>query len=95
MSDEIDADRGRLAEDVLNNPVYQSAYTTIEDEVIKSWRECKNIEDREQLHKLLKLLGKVKAAMESTMRKGQLAQDNLIQKKSLLEKAAGRLRRNG
>lgn len=95
MSDELDVDRGRLAEEVLNNPVYQDAYATIEAEVIKTWRTSRNTEDREQLHKLLGLLEKVKSAMETTMRSGKLAQEAIRSRQTLAERTIGRLRKTG
>lgn len=86
MSYDEDAKRGRLAEAVLTNDVYVEAYRLIEQGLIAKWREADDKEDREQLHKLLKLLGKVQNLMESTMRNGQIAAKELERKRSLTER---------
>ena len=82
---ESDRERGRLAREVLDNPIYAEAHTAIEQEVIKQWREARNPADREQLHQLLLMHERAKAAMESVMRTGQLAEAELQRKTSRAE----------
>lgn len=86
MSYEDDLRRGQLAEAVLTNEVYADAYSKIEHGILSAWRESGDAAEREQLHKLLKLLGKVQNIMESTMRSGQIAAKELERKKSLSER---------
>lgn len=77
---ERDRDRGRLAQDVLDNPVYVESHAAIEQEVIRQWREARNPQDREQLHQLLLMHERAKAALESVMRTGKLAEAELQRK---------------
>lgn len=86
MSYEQDAQRGQLAENVLTNEVYLSAYRGIEQGILAKWRESDDKAEREELHKLLKLLDKVQNLMESTMRSGQIAAKELERKRSLSER---------
>lgn len=92
MSDEQDVERGRLAQEVLKNPVYDDAYKKVEQGIIESWREARSQQDREQLHQMLMMLTKTRAAIESTMQSGQLAQANITQKQNLLQRVGSRLR---
>lgn len=82
---ESDRERGRLAREVLDNPIYAEAHAAIEQEVIKQWREARNTQDREQLHQLLLMHAKAKTALESVMRTGQLAEAELQRKASRAE----------
>ena len=86
MSYENDVKRGQLAEAVLTNEVYTEAYGLIEQGILAKWRESDDREEREQLHKLLKLLGKVQGMMESAMRSGQVGSRELERKRSLSER---------
>lgn len=93
MTLEYDVDRGRKAEEVLNNPVYADAYTRIEQEITRKWRESRDKEEREQLHQLLRMLDKARTVLESTMRSGKVAAKELERRRSLPERVTGRLRR--
>ena len=86
MSLELDADRGRLAEDVLANPVYQESYALIEQALIAKWRGADRPEVREELHKILGLLDKVQGLIESTMRSGKVASKELERKRSVADR---------
>jgi hypothetical protein len=92
MSVDDDIKRGRLAEAVLTNSVYTEAYSLIEQGILTKWRESTDKDEREELHKLLKLLDKVKALTESAMRSGQVAAKELERKRSLSERVGMRLR---
>lgn len=85
MSYERDAQRGRLADEVLQNEVYAEAYSLIEQEVIQKWREARSPQDREQLHQMLQMLGKVRGALETVMRSGKVAEAE-IQRRSLRDR---------
>jgi len=92
LSDERDVQRGLLAQSVLDNTVYIDSYGVVEQEIIRSWRDARNAQDREQLHQMLLMLGKARNALESVMRSGKLAQDAIIQKRNLLQRAGAKLR---
>lgn len=84
-SHERDKERGRLAQEVLDNPIYAEAYTAIENEVIRQWREARNPQDREQLHQLLLMHERARTALESVMRTGLVAEAELSRKLSRAE----------
>ncbi len=84
-SHERDAERGKLAEEVLANPIYAEAYETIENEVIRQWREARNPQDREQLHQFLLMLGRVQDAMKAVVRSGEVARAEIGRKLSRAE----------
>ncbi len=86
MSYENDVRRGQLAESVLTNEVYIGAYEQIEKGILAQWRESSDKAEREELHKLLRLLDKVRTLTESAMRSGQIAAKELERKRSLAER---------
>lgn len=85
MSLEADVQRGKRAQEVLDNEVYVEAWAQIEQETIRLWREARSTQDREQLHQLLLMHEKAKTALESVMRRGQLAEAELGRKQSRAE----------
>lgn len=91
MSDESELDRGRMAEDVLNNPVYRDAYHQIEQGLTQAWRESRNHDEREEIHQLLRMLDKVKQSMEGVMRRGEFAKASLVRRQNALQKIGRRL----
>lgn len=80
MSHEAEVQRGKLAQEVLDNPVYVESHAAIEQELIRQWREARDQQDREQLHQLLLMHERAKAAMEAVMRTGKLAEAELQRK---------------
>jgi hypothetical protein len=86
-----DAERGRLAQAVLDNPVYAESYALIEQEITRKWRESRDNVEREQLHQLLRMLDKARTVLESTLRSGQVASKTLTHKATLADRI-GRLR---
>lgn len=92
MSLEMDVERGRRAEEVLNNDVYADSYALIEQELTRLWRESRDKDEREQLHQLLRMLDKARNVLESTMRSGKVAADQLRQRQSLLQRAGARFK---
>ena len=88
MSDQTQADRGRLAQAVLENAVYAESYGLVETEIARKWRESRDPAEREELHLLLRMLDKARNVLESTMRAGQLAEDALKRKQTQAEKMA-------
>lgn len=92
MSDIQDVERGRLAEDVLNNQVYDESYGLIEKEIHSKWQNSRDKEDREHLHRLLMALLLIRSSLEATMRSGLLAADKLRREQNLAERIGQRLR---
>lgn len=92
MSLEQDEERGRLADEVLKNRVYAESFSLIEQEMTRLWRESRDKDEREQLHQLLRMLDKSRAILESTMRSGRVASDELRKRRSLAERIGTRLR---
>lgn len=92
MSLEQDEERGRLADEVLKNRVYAESFSLIEQEMTRLWRESRDKDEREQLHQLLRMLDKSRAILESTMRSGRVASDELRKRRSLAERIGTRFR---
>ena len=95
MSDHSEAERGRLAQSVLDNTVYAESYALIEESLTRVWRDSRDAKEREEVHQLLRMLDKTKALIESVMRTGKLAEAEIKRKQSLAERAMGTLRRVG
>lgn len=93
MSLQAEMERGALAREVIDNPVYAEAWAAIEQEVIRQWREARNPQDREQLHQFLLMHEKARTALESVMRTGQLAEAEIARKQSRAEQMIGSLSR--
>ena len=87
MSLEMEAQRGQLAKSVLDNPVYQDAYKKIEEALTRTWRESRDRDEREELHRLLKSLDKVQALVSGVMKSGEIAEAKLRQRASLRQRA--------
>lgn len=86
MSDYSEAQRGQLAQAVLDNPAYSESYALIESEITRKWRDSRDKDEREQLHLLLRMLDKARNVLESTMRTGKLAEAEIARKKTLAER---------
>ena len=86
MTDEQEAERGRLAKEVLDNEVYADAYVQIADGLIAVWREARSVEAREEAHAKLVMLDKVRSIIESTMRSGRVAAKELERKQTMAER---------
>lgn len=89
MSLDNELERGRLADEILANPVYTESFTMIEQELTRKWRESRDPQEREQLHQLLRMLDKSRTVLEATMRSGQVASKELERKRSLSERLTG------
>lgn len=86
MTDQAQAERGRQAQAVLDNPIYAESYGLIETEITRKWRESRDKDEREQLHLLLRMLDKARNVLESTMRAGKLAEAELERKQTLMQR---------
>lgn len=90
MSREAEAERGRLAEAILLNPVYVESYELVEQALITKWKASNDPKEREDLHSLLRLQEKSRKLLEATFRDGRVAEKELERKQSLLERMARR-----
>lgn len=88
MSDHTEAERGRLAKAVLENPIYAESYALLESEMTRAWRGSRNPDEREEIHQKLLMLDTVKGIVESVMRTGQLAEDAIKRKQTQAERMA-------
>jgi len=86
MTPEQEVLRGGLAADVLGNPVYQEAFTTIDTALVKLWRDSRDAGDREDLHKMIGLLGRVQAHMQAVMTNGQITEKEILRKRNFAER---------
>lgn len=93
MSLENDVQRGELARQVIENTVYAEAYTLLETEITRAWRESRDRDEREELHRALRSLAKVQKVMESTMKSGKVAANKLTQDRSRVQRIGDYLSR--
>ena len=88
MTIEQKIQNGSLARDVLENPIYVKAVADIKQELIYTWQStpARDVEGRERLYMMLKMLEKVSQALTNTMETGTLALEDLKYQQSLLDK---------
>jgi hypothetical protein len=86
MTDTIE--QGRLAEEIINNPVYQDAFAGIERELYTQWQASGSKDERETLHQTACLLKKLKLSLNETMLNGRVDL-KVWQKKSMMERLTG------
>ena len=86
MSLQNEAQRGEMARQVLENEVYAEAYALLESEITRAWRESRDQAEREELHRALRSLSKVRTVLESTMKSGKVALDKLQQEKNRVQR---------
>ena len=91
MSDYNDAQRGQLAQSVLDNSVYADSYKQIEDSLTRVWRDSRDVKEREEVHQLLRMLDKTRNILESVMRTGKLAEAEIKRKQSLADRVLRRV----
>ena len=94
MTTQNDIDRGRQAKDVLENAVYIDAYEKIEQGIIQKWRDARDKDEREHLHKLLLCLQAVRDNLRSVMQTGELAAHSLEQRQNWAQRATRSVRRS-
>lgn len=72
-------ERGAKAQEILDNEVFQDAFTSIEQELTQAWKTSpqRDLEGRESIFRALTMLGKVKAALTDTITTGKLARMEL------------------
>ncbi len=75
MTLQKDVERGARANALLEDPLLKEAFQSVEQAIHEKWAECP-LRDKEGAHGLrlmLKLLGDVRAVLESTVADGKVA----------------------
>lgn len=69
--------RGERAKALLENPLLTEAFDTVDDALVQIWRDAKTTELREQAHIAVKLLPRIRQAIEAHVKEGELARKKL------------------
>ena len=92
MTLQTDVQRGEMARQVLENEVYAEAYTLLESEITRAWRESRDRDEREELHRALRSLAKVRTVLES-MAQADLACWEIVTDRGRLQQRVDQLYR--
>jgi hypothetical protein len=90
-SEEIE--RGRLAADVLENPVFRDAHQQIRAEIVSRWQVEKDESVREWLWSLMQASKRLESVLIESMQTGQMRQQQIDMQQSRLQKAGASLKR--
>ncbi|HEY2253540.1 MAG TPA: hypothetical protein VGH74_20840 [Planctomycetaceae bacterium] len=95
-------ERARLAEleryeqarSLLENPLFQGAFETVERELMQRWKTDASLspDGREKVFLMVTLLGQVQLVIREHMETGQMARVQLERDRTLRERAANGLR---
>lgn len=92
MNASEELERGRLATEVLENPVYMDAFGQIEQEVLRKWQSEEDQSEREWLWTLMQASKRFQALLVDTMQTGKLRSRQIEQDQSRLAKLGRTLR---
>jgi hypothetical protein len=53
---------------------------------VKAWRESRDPQDREDLHRMLGLLSRLQGVMEGVVRNGQITEKEILRKRNFAER---------
>jgi hypothetical protein len=89
MDNDVALARAARAKEILDSEIYQEAYETVKREIQETWAQSpsRDVEGREKLFLMLKMLDKVQITMQSVLETGKLAKGNLEYKETLAERA--------
>lgn len=79
-------ERGRLAQEVLENRVYAESMTQIEQEITERWQVESDPKAREWLWSLMQAHKRLQAVLKDTMLTGQLRQKQIQAEQSRLQR---------
>ena len=65
-------DKGRLAKEVLENPVYQEAFDSIKKELYSQWQNSENQTEREHLYIAHKMMDKLQSTFKQAVTNGEV-----------------------
>jgi len=79
MTTQEEIDRGQRAARILAEPVFQEAFDSVTQAIHEQWAQSpiRDHEGQHELRLMLKLLGDVRAVLESTVSDGKLAAQRL------------------
>lgn len=88
MTLETNIHQGSRAREVLDNEVYQKAFTDYKQEIMNLWETSpsRDVEGRERLFLMLATLNKVQSMLQTTMETGKLAMQELEHKRTLAQR---------
>lgn len=92
MSTSQELERGRLAAEVLENPVFREAFDQMRAEIVSKWRAEKDGEVRDWLWTLDNATQRLEQILKDTMNTGLIAQKQLELQRSRAEKVGSALR---
>lgn len=93
MSTSQELDRGRLATEVIENPVYRDSMDQIRAEIVTKWQAEKDEGQREWLWALMQASKRLDQLLTETMNTGLLAQKQLELERSRAERVGATLRK--
>jgi len=75
-----DIERGRIAQDILNNEIFQEAMEMLEDEYKKIWASTKQeeSEERERLWMAMKLIPEFERQLRIIVEKGIIKKNQIV-----------------
>jgi hypothetical protein len=81
-------ERGRLAQEVMDNPVYAESVALMRQQIMDQWATspARDTEGREKLWTMLKLLENLDGQLKTVMQTGKLASISLEQKRTMLQR---------
>ena len=76
----MDIERGRIAQDILNNEIFQEAMEMLEDEYKKIWAATKQeeSEERERLWMAMKLIPEFERQLRIIVEKGIIKKNQIV-----------------
>lgn len=89
--------RGRYAQELLDNPVFQDLWTDFEKQIVRELKASspRDAAGREKAILLLQMLEKLKAMVQETVYTGKMATITLDREKTLVERAKEWIGRDG
>jgi hypothetical protein len=87
MSLDNEISRAQQASDVIDNPLYQEAFTLMRERLMQQWADspARDTEGREKLWQMTKLLDGVEGHLKQIMETGKIARVQ-IEQESLLQR---------
>ena len=71
-----DKERAILAQQILDNPIYQEAVSEVENRLVQAWQDTivSQREDREKIYHMLLDMRDIKSQIEEVLTTGKLAE---------------------
>lgn len=71
-----DKERAILAQQILDNPIYQEAVSEVENRLVQAWQDTivSQQEDREKIYHMLLAMRDIKSQIEEVLTTGKLAE---------------------